>query len=252
MNRIIIFVVFINISIPIFSQAHDYANGNGTIIDSKIFENIQWTIRKHIQTVITGDLADESILTIFDKPSLNFNGRVIGHIKLNENIMIKQVAETEINGEYFSWLFVNVNNMAGWIFYGKYDLNSASYSSPYYNNRWEIVDRIKINNKIWTCRRMNNQLISIWTVLNIRDKPGVIDTNIISKIIPSQDNPQINVVIIEATEEKETIDNKTDLWLKIKYKNIVGWIFGGYASVERGGPKYNTPESLIDFELGWY
>jgi hypothetical protein len=252
MNRIIFFAVFLNITIPGFSQAHDYANGNGTIIDTKIFENIQWTIRKHTQNVEIGDLAVESNLIIFENPSLKFNGRVIGNIKLNDTIMIKQVAETEINGEYFSWLFVNVNNMEGWIFYGKYNLDSASYFSPYYNNRWEIVDRIKINNKIWTCRRIHNETLSVFEVLNIRDNPGVINTNIISKIIPSKDNPQINVIIIEATEERETIDNITDRWLKIKYNNVEGWIFGGHASAERGGPKYYIPESLIYFGLGWY
>lgn len=49
-----------------------------------------------------------------------------------------------------------------------------------------------------------------------------------------------------------TIDGRKDHWLKVKYKDYTGWIFGGYASAERGGPKYYIPESSIEFDIGWY
>ena len=29
------------------------------------------------------------------------------------------------------------------------------------------------------------------------------------------------------------------------------WIFGGYTTVERGGPKYYLPEAIIAFDLTW-
>ncbi|GMO62701.1 MAG: hypothetical protein Ta2A_09520 [Treponemataceae bacterium] len=252
MKRIIFFIVLSSIAVFGFSQTNDYANGNGTIIDTKTFGNVQWTIRKHIQNVKIGNLAKKDNLIIYDMPSLNFTGKIIGNLKLNDNITVKQVAETEVHDTYFSWLLITVKNIEGWIFFGKSDSKRASYFAPYYRNRWEIVNTIEINNKVWRSRKILDQILAVWEVLNIRDKPGVVNTNIISKIIPSESNPQVNVIVIEATEERERIDNIDDRWLKIRHNNIEGWIFGGYASAERGGPKYYTPEALIDFGLNWY
>ena len=43
---------------------------------------------------------------------------------------------------------------------------------------------------------------------------------------------------------------KKDYWLKIKYEDYTGWIFGAYIDIERGGPKYYIPEDVIEFGLG--
>jgi hypothetical protein len=83
------------------------------------------------------------------------------------------------------------------------------------------------------------------------DKPGLKNTNIISQI-SNPDRPQWVVEVIAATEEEETINGKTDRWLKINYKGTEGWIFGGPASVERGGPKYYIPENLIEFMFAFF
>ena len=43
-----------------------------------------------------------------------------------------------------------------------------------------------------------------------------------------------------------------DRWVKIQYEEgKYGWVFGGYVSVERGGPKYMIPEHEIEFLVGW-
>jgi hypothetical protein len=100
-----------------------------------------------------------------------------------------------------------------------------------------------------------HQIVAYWGYdnLNIRNNPGTIGTKVISKITPPGDiSSQINLDVLEVTEETETIEGKTDRWLKIIYNGVEGWIFGGYTSVERGGPKYFTPEYIIAFELGWY
>lgn len=98
-----------------------------------------------------------------------------------------------------------------------------------------------------------DQTLSVWENLNIRNKPGTENTKVIYTIRPRDTDPvQSNVDVIAMTQEKETIDGKTDYWLKIKYKNYEGWIFGGYASAERGGPKYYIPENTVIFDLSWY
>ncbi len=97
------------------------------------------------------------------------------------------------------------------------------------------------------------QLVSVWDEVNIYNKPGLVDTKIVSKLIPPQDrSPQVNLNVIEATEETETIGKFTDRWLKINYQGTEGWIYGGHASVERGGYKYYTLEKIILSLLGSY
>jgi hypothetical protein len=253
MRRISMFlIVLANVAILGFSQSNNYANGNGTIVETKIIERVTWVFRRHIQNIKIGDLADDENLNIYDKPVLG-NGTIIGRLKLGDDINITQVAETIIANYYYYCVNISTNNINGWIFCGKYNYDFAEFSVPYFNNRWEITKKLSIGGKSWTIRKMISQLVSIWVVLNIRDNPGLIDTKVISKIIPPEiGGPQINLNVIEATEENETIDGLTDRWLRIKYNGVEGWIFGGYVSVERGGPKYHTPESIIYFDLSWY
>ncbi len=54
---------------------------------------------------------------------------------------------------------------------------------------------------------------------------------------------------LAAVEEEDTVDGITDRWVQVSYKDYEGWIFGGHASAERGGPKYYIPEQLIAFDL---
>ena len=104
------------------------------------------------------------------------------------------------------------------------------------------MQNINIGEKSWTIRKMAYQRVAVFERLNIRDKPGLIDTKVISKIIPTYENSQINLYVSEVTEERETIDGITDRWLRINYNGINGWVFGGYTSVERGGYKYYNKE----------
>jgi hypothetical protein len=49
------------------------------------------------------------------------------------------------------------------------------------------------------------------------------------------------------TEQTETINGKTDFWAKIiDSKGRIGWVFCGDATIERGGPRYLTPENEIE------
>jgi hypothetical protein len=109
----------------------------------------------------------------------------------------------------------------------------------------EIIEIINLNDRIWTVRNLNKQLVSIPRILNIHDNPGLKNTNVISQIFPSNTNWILTLEVIAATEEIETIEGKTDRWLKINYNGIEGWIFGGNVSVERGGMKYYIPEDMV-------
>lgn len=88
-------------------------------------------------------------------------------------------------------------------------------------------------------------MVSVWEKLNVRDAPclGGKKVFLLHDFTEGTKNAQENHTITAMTEETENIDGLTDHWLQIEYApNTYGWIFGGYVSVERGGPKYYIPE----------
>jgi hypothetical protein len=244
----------------VYSQLN-YADGNGTIISIENIENSTRILRKHIASAQIGNILNINYFRITDfnlyrNPEINEND-IIDELKLGDNIDIMQILEISDENYYYVWLNIQKNNNNGWFFLGKCNLREAVYRVPYYNNRWEILEYININNKTWTVRNLNNQQVSVWRIINIYDNPGIVNANIISQIIPpNNNNPMIMLDVIAATEEMyiindETIHlyNRTDRWLKVNHNGIVGWIFGGYASVERGGLKYYIPDYMINLCL---
>ena len=236
--------------------APNYEGGNGTIISEKTENYKKVIIRKCELDVKIGDLLTESNRTIFDNYT---GGKEIGKLKDNDKIKVLEscvITNTDspadkwgnVSGEV--WYKINFAGKNGWINIEKKSV--GQYSDPYYNNRYEILETIELDGKKWTVRRLD-QKVSVYENLNIRNNPGTKNTKVVYTIRPKDTDPiQTNVDVIAITQEKETIDGKTDYWLKIKYKNYEGWIFGGYTSVERGGPRYYIPEAKVEFNLGWY
>jgi hypothetical protein len=268
MKKILVFLVFINITIFGYSQPN-YANGNGTIIKVENTGGTTRTFRRHLKRVQIGDILyinnyDWSDFLVYANPKINTN-EVIYKLKHGDIINIEQILEINEGEIYSVWLNIyKDNSKKGWLFFGENREPSSipspgrpispSYCVPYYNNRWEILERINVNNKIWTIRR-GDQRVAVAPyekiTVNVYDK--LAGTNIISKITPTSDNPLIFVDVIAMSEETETIANGRweERWLKIKHNRIEGWIFGRYASVERGGIKYLIPEDMIEYNLGF-
>ena len=255
MKKSLFLIILLTLAQLIFANPN-YNNGNGTIIFSQNQDGVKTTIRKcEIDSIIIGDLLADKNRNIYS--NYNFSKK-IGKLNDNDAIKILEVCTIEYlnkpkdkwgnpSGEL--WYKIIYNDIEGCIWVSPSALGEGE--DPYFNNNYEVLEEIN-NGKKWTVRKLN-QVVSVWENLNIRDNPGTEKTNVIYTIRPRETDPfQTNVDVIAITEEKETIDGKTDYWLKIKYKNYEGWIFGGYASVERGGPKYYLPEAMIDFDLSWY
>lgn len=245
----IILVLFILFALVIKLSAvdnPDYHNGNGTIISIIYEENYKITIRKSEQNVEIGDLASEKSRIVYKD---YFSQNIVGQLNDNDNIHILQTCRIDFYGveKPQIWYFLEKDDIEGWIF-----IASSDYSDPYRNNCWEIIEIIDNGIKKWTVRKME-QTLSVWENLNIRNNPGVTGTEVLYTIKPGTTDPvQSNVTVIAMTEERELIDGSNEHWLKVEYKGITGWIFGVYASAERGGPKYHIPEYSINFDLGWY
>ena len=257
MKKSILLIVLLCLSQIVFPDPN-YKNGNGTIITASQKDGVKTTIRKCIiSNIKIGDCLPESNRTIYKNYTFN---KSIGKLKDNDIIDVLEICTIEyLNkpadkwgkpaGEV--WFKIQHQKSDGYICVCKDFIQM--YSDPYYEDRYEVLEEIQTSKK-WTVRKLE-QLVSIWEKTNIRDKPGL-DGNVVSHTHNFElgtRSPQETYEILAITEETETIDKFKDHWLKIEYEpGKFGWIFGGYASVERGGMKYYLPEDCVIYQLTWY
>lgn len=209
------------------TNAQNYADGNGTIL-KQIEDNEEIVcFRKHVQKITLDQAMNYESFKVYEKPGSG-KSKVLGYLSYGDTIVSRRIFT---KGKYNVWLEVQKPGLKGWV--------KIDTPDPYSNNTWEIVEYLESRGKIWTVRRLNSS-ICVYHNLNIRNKPGIEGTRIIGKI-----NANTFVEYSTITEETDEIDGIKDHWIRIKYNGISGWIFGGYADVERGGPKYFIPESLI-------
>jgi hypothetical protein len=235
----------------LYSQ-YNYANGNGTIIEEKEIDGIKWIFRKHEQ--YSGVYNDEC-LTVYDKPGL-INVKILFKLNMSEQINIYELATEEKNNQIRLWLKIKNNDgNEGWIYGGTRD--------PYSDGIGEILENINIEDKIWTVMRIHDDSLLVADGLRVRDKPGLVNTNVLFQIRRADYLDVIierkwgdyyygmYVDIIAITKEKDTIDNITDYWVMIRDRQArIGWVFGGYLIMgDRGGAKYHTPDIYVSYKL---
>ncbi|MCQ2588932.1 MAG: SH3 domain-containing protein [Treponema sp.] len=162
----------------------------------------------------------------------------IRDLQRKQEITIKEIVF--VDGKE-TWLKIQIDGKEGYICYSQYIYD------PYENNNWMLTETIESGNKIFHVLKCS-QSFFVYTNLRMRDKPGL-DGNKVGIIEATQKDYAV-VKTIEVTEEKETIDGKTERWAKVEYKGITGWVFAGYLDYERGGPRFWTPEFSFEMSLG--
>lgn len=252
-GKALLFVALFAVPGTSFSQVADYGGQDGTILRREPSPSGTWIVRKYTQDLTIGGFSTEENWTLYDERS--FQSVVVDTLKLGDKIYISRMAEIELQDSYEVWLLAKKEHgNPGWMFLLECSKDrSPEFDVPYFDDRWSITRYIESSNRRWTIRKMLGQAVSVWERLNIRDNPGVDGTNVIGLIVPRTDGyPAIHLEVFEVTEEEEIIDGLDDIWLKIEYEGVTGWIFGGYASVERGGAKYYTPKAMVLFSLSGY
>ncbi|MCR5762384.1 MAG: SH3 domain-containing protein [Treponema sp.] len=232
----------------------DYKNGNGTILSITDEGGINTVIRKCEMEIPIGPMLSEEGHTIYEDHNRN---KPLAKIQDGDTIQIEQACAIRklnepksdwgsVQGEH--WFKVKYKGLEGWIC--STDTYLGGMSDPYEDNRYEVLQTITNAGKTWTVRKMEQEF-SVWENLNIRDKPGLSDNVVVYTIRPGDTDPSQTIINGHAiTEEMETIDGIEERWIKISYKEYEGWVFGAYATTERGGPHYYIPEDFITFELG--
>ena len=238
-NLSLFYMIFLLICISCQSKIIDYNNQNGTILEVKKVFSTKSILRKHIQSIYVSDETSPTLLDIYEKPSLSSAKVYQLHYDQTINVVNVLTKEQLFNKNVETWLKISMPHIDGWIFLGN--------TNPYINNKWEILKRTNNGSKNWTIRKLE-QGIAIWNKTNVYENPGLIDCKPIYTIEAINDNNgQINLDTLAITEETDLINGTIDNWALITYKgNIKGWIFCGDATVERGGPKYLTPENIIN------
>jgi hypothetical protein len=234
MKRIII-VYIIVFSIISNLSAQDSKTINGTILEKKNINNHTLVSKKHEQKLTLDYSASDYQLILYNDPIEKMK---IADLQRKQEITIKEIVFID---DKESWLKIQVNDKDGYIFYAKYIFD------PYKDDAWMPTGEIQSGGKTFHTLKCSQGFL-VYTNLRIRDKPGL-DGNKIGLIEANQRNSVV-VKTMEITQEKETIDGKTERWAKIEYKGITGWVFGGYLEYERGGPRFCTPEIDIEMELG--
>jgi hypothetical protein len=230
-----------------------YNNGNGTIIETKNKRDIKITVRKHLQRVqLAAFLLEYPDLTqsykkviVYKNPDLGKENEIF-ELKTGDFINISEIHRYDNLKEetFFIWLKISMDeDQSGWINYKTFD--------PYNDGVWTILETIETSSKKWTVRKLEQWMSVYGDDINVYEKPGLAENNVLFNFSSNQQILSINTIAV--TEEKETIGTLTDRWVKIRNEQgRVGWMFGGYAGVERGGPKYLTPEGCIDADFSWY
>ncbi len=245
MKNIITTIMLLIFTPLLWSQSNDYDGGNGHIIESWQDGDTAWVIRKNEQHIQMGELANIQSFQVYSALSLETR-ELVYELSLGDYIDVMKIAigKNQNTGNVSSWLQIfTENSINGWIFWDN--------SDPYENGQWEIVERIDLGGKIWTARKLE-QIVAVWQEAELRDRPGIEGSQVISHLVPTQEMDTLMLKTLAVTEEFDTINNKTDRWIKVTDENdISGWIFGGSAGVERGGPKYLIPENRIRFYMGY-
>jgi hypothetical protein len=232
MKKIILYCFLLFVGFRIYPQS--YNGGNGTILERKTLYDRNWIIIKH--ETENNEIGWETFNVYENLGEINDKIMFV----LNDGMVVSTLAiayAEERENDFELWIKIkNKQDKVGWV-------KTTGYYNYYHDDMWIIIEILELNGKKLTVRKLE-QGLEATTKLNVRDKPTLVG-NVLFQL-----NPWEYVNTLAIIEENEIIDGINDHWVKIKNKDgRIGWIFGGYTTVERGGPKYNTPENRIGITL---
>lgn len=226
----------------ISAQEFNFGTGNGKIISQEENNNYIITTRKHYQELALEERSKKVYAKLNDT-------RSVGRLNVGEDFAITELIYMEPKkgdkDEYSLWCKITYNgNETGFLNCGKVYKDYL----PYLTEDYSIVEEVKTPYYNWTYRKLEGLVSNFTGNINMRDKPGTKGTKVVGSVpksYSSEDIGQVNVEYSLITEEKEQIDEDNAPWIYITWNGISGWVYSAYFSVERGGPKFYTPEAQI-------
>jgi len=154
-----------------------------------------------------------SILKIRSEPSLD--GEVVGSLYKNDVVeVIEYSSNTDYyEGNYSKWARIRKDNMTGWVF--GYYLKDAQGGDDVKND--DLVSHLSIGAGLYVKP----------DILRVRDAPDDLSTVLFS--LQNKDKVEIK----EIENDEVTLGGKKSKWVKIKYLDYEGWVFGAFLSKDK-------------------
>lgn len=218
-------------------QKPTYRQGNGTVLSYAESPGRKVWTRRFIDKikVETANLLNTNAL--YAEPGQKtFVGFLKGGTWITSSEMT--VVENDDKKSVDCWIkVVDADRKEGWLYLGSED--------PYSSDNWAIIGSIKVEGKSLLLRKYTGRF-DLWETQAATNAPSASGT-VIWHPQPTDDNAQINFDALEVTDETHQGKYFPEHWVKVKdtYGRI-GWLPGDSLGVERGGPKYLSPEAIVE------
>lgn len=135
--------------------------------------------------------------------------------------------------------WINIEDQSrnnGWIFLGLQD--------PYEDDNWAVIGSMEMDGETVLLRKYTGWF-SVGKNQPAYDRPSL-KGNILWTSERTDDNAQVNLKAICVTNNTYKSQQLLEHWVKVKdsYERI-GWMPGNVLDVDRGGPKYLSPENRV-------
>lgn len=216
-------------------DAHFLPDENGTLIKG-ISRNTEMIYNRiFIKDFEIDQYCYPDIRKVYENYTFDSN-----YVVLPDNTMIKSFSLLllEENNELKCWLNIEYDaNQKGWIFLGNTD--------PYKDDNWAIIGKLEVDNKTIFLRKYTDGF-SVGRNQPAYDRPSL-NGSVIWYSERTDDNEQINLSALCVTNDTFQGEYCDEHWVKVKDSyDRIGWFPGNVLDVERGGPKYLSPENCIN------
>ncbi len=154
-----------------------------------------------------------STLKVRSEPSLD--AEVTGYLSKNDEVNVEEYSSHEdyYQGKTSRWAKINSGGITGWVF--------ASYLSEISGDG--TSGDVKSNEPAEYLKK-GEELYVKPDILRVRDAPDDMGTVLFSL----QNKDEVKITDIE--EEAVTLGGKRSIWVKIKFLDYEGWVFGAFLS----------------------
>jgi len=213
-------------NIPIY-----YENENGALIETDSNNEMILYKRKFVINFEIKDYCYPEIRQLYKKYDVEEK------IIVFQDTALLRSSEMLVTKSKKCWLKVEdqLSNL-GWICLGTLD--------PYEDDNWAIIGSVDVDGKKKILRKYTGWF-SVGRNQPAYDRPSL-NGNVVWNSERTDDNSQINFESICVTSDTYQGNYFQEHWVKVKDSHgRIGWLPGDVLDVERGGPKYLSPENRV-------
>jgi len=185
-----------------------------TQIKNNFFVLTQYDKEDSSQPEIKNMKVNTSILKVRAEPSLDSDA--IDSLYNNDIVEVIEYSTHSdyYKGNYSKWAKIKKDNVTGWVF-------------GFYLSEVDESDEVKRNDDRISYLSKGADLYVKADILRVRDAPDDLSTVLFSL----QNKDKVEITDIE--DEEVTLGGKRSKWVKIKYLDYDGWVFGAFLSKDR-------------------